>query len=440
MPTTTTTTYMGIVIPNVLSRPGSTYASDINTAITTLDAHDHTDGNGVAIPAAGLDIDNNVSWGGYSITALKATTYTQQATVATANSFWFKSTGDAYVTNGSGTQIQLTSGSSLYSSSVLTTLWQSVAVANSPTIAASDTYGYYRVDTTAARTITLPDAATVGAGRAYVFQDVTGGAETFNITIAAAGSDLIDAAATYKIQSLLGSAIVVSTGTGWRVVGGNVANQVLGNTLWFASAQTTANISHYDAASGNGGAMQVLAQSAAAGNGGSLLVKGGTSTGSNGAGGAVTVRGGTAHGTNTGGAVTVQSGDGGATGVPGALNFIVGSAAAGSTQTMLTIVRGDNGSHRVHIGSGAPTALFGASTDTPSLFFSNAGAIPDRTAFNGSSGVLMTSVAGKMYLTLGGGDQIGLEGIVTAAVGGSQDKKITCKINGTTYYIPLHTA
>jgi hypothetical protein len=305
MPTTTTTTYMGMVLPNVLSRVGSTYASDINTALGVVDIHDH-DEYGVQLGAGAFAIDNNVSWGGYSITALKATTYTQQATVTTANSVWFKSDGNLWATNGSGTAIQITSGGSLFAAS-LAGIWNSLSVTSSPTIATADTYIDYRVDTSAARTITLPSASAVGAGRFYVFHDVTGGANVFNITIQRAGSDTIDGSTSLTISTAYGWAFLISTGTGWSALiprfGGDLTgtngNQTvvavtgLSNTLpvkcdnvvWSASLPqpilkqaantTTAGVTMY-----------IEAQSAAGSNqaGGILNLAGGEPTGSGKAG------------------------------------------------------------------------------------------------------------------------------------------------------------
>jgi hypothetical protein len=233
---TITTTYMGAVIPSVLVTTGSQYATLNNAAMVVFDAHRHISGEGRQIPAAGLGIDGNVSWGGYQITALKSTTYTQQSSVTTANSLWWKTTGDLYATRADGTQVQITNGTALYSAG-LSVAWSSLAVSSSPTIAATDTYTHYRVDTSAARNITLPDAATVGAGRYYVFQDVTGTAATYNITLTRAGSDTIEGATTATITAAYGWKILVSTGSGWVVLGQKFGGDLTGNT---SSQQVTA--------------------------------------------------------------------------------------------------------------------------------------------------------------------------------------------------------
>lgn len=231
-----TTTYMGMTLPTVLVTTGSAYATQANAAMTVIDGHRHISGEGRQIPAAGLGIDGNVSWGGYQITALKSTTYTQQSSVTTGNSLWWKTTGDLYATRSDGTQVQITNGTALYSGA-LTVAWSSLSVSSSPTIGATDTYTHYRVDTSAARNITLPSAATVGAGRYYVFQDVTGTAATYNITISRAGSDTIEGATTTTITANYGWKILVSTGSGWVLLCQKFGGDLTGNT---SSQQVTA--------------------------------------------------------------------------------------------------------------------------------------------------------------------------------------------------------
>jgi len=76
-------------------------------------------------------------------------------------------------------------------------------------------------DTSAARTITLLSAATAGAGATYTVKDESGGAATNNITIARAGSDTIEGVTSKVINSNFGSIRVLSTGTGWVVIGGS---------------------------------------------------------------------------------------------------------------------------------------------------------------------------------------------------------------------------
>ena len=72
--------------------------------------------------------------------------------------------------------------------------------------------------TAAARTITLPSAATVAAGKLYIIKDESGGAATNNITIARAGTDLIEGAVAYTINTNYGFVRLMSIGgTSWVI-------------------------------------------------------------------------------------------------------------------------------------------------------------------------------------------------------------------------------
>lgn len=244
-------------LPGVLNPttgPGPTYATKVNAALTTLAAATHTGGaNGDKWTAASLNIDGNVSWSGFSITQVKLTSYTPQSTVSTANSLWFKSggSGDLWATNGSGTPIQITSGGSLNVAGLIASIWPQLLVSTSIAISASDTYSHFKIDTSAARTITLPSAAAVGAGRFYIFTDHTGGAATNNITISADGSDTIFGVASYAISSAYGSATFVSDGvSAWSLAGGSLATQVLNDRLSALTDLTVKPVSRSAAGSG----------------------------------------------------------------------------------------------------------------------------------------------------------------------------------------------
>jgi hypothetical protein len=76
------------------------------------------------------------------------------------------------------------------------------------------------VDTTAAITINLMSAATVGAGKILIVKDETGNATAENITIAAAGAETIDGAGSITIAADRGYRALYSDGTNWQIWGG----------------------------------------------------------------------------------------------------------------------------------------------------------------------------------------------------------------------------
>jgi hypothetical protein len=81
---------------------------------------------------------------------------------------------------------------------------------------ALDTNYYISVDTSAARTINLPNAPTTG--KSYVIKDRVGTASTNNITVTTVGGAvLIDGVTSRTIQSNYGSINVVFNGTSYEI-------------------------------------------------------------------------------------------------------------------------------------------------------------------------------------------------------------------------------
>ncbi len=118
---TFTTPLMNLVLPTVGSEPGPDWASDLNSAFEAVDAHDHTSGNGALIPSAGININSDLGFNGYNATLLRSARLSSQAaslSEATDKNCLSVVLGDLYYNNGSGTAIQLTSGSGLNAASI----------------------------------------------------------------------------------------------------------------------------------------------------------------------------------------------------------------------------------------------------------------------------------------------------------------------------------
>lgn len=90
--------------------------------------------------------------------------------------------------------------------------------ANVITVTANDYY--IGVDSTlAAKTVNLPAATTVGAGKQYVVKDESGTATTNNISIVASGSDLIDGSASQSLTVNYESVTLVCDGVSkWFII------------------------------------------------------------------------------------------------------------------------------------------------------------------------------------------------------------------------------
>lgn len=104
---TTTSTYMGLPIPGVGTEPGPDYATDINTSLTLIDAHDHTQGAGQQITPdaininASLDFQNNFAIGVNGVTLVAQNDDPDPNTI-------FQSDVDLYFVDGLGNSIQIT--------------------------------------------------------------------------------------------------------------------------------------------------------------------------------------------------------------------------------------------------------------------------------------------------------------------------------------------
>ena len=236
MAETSKTTYMNLTLPTPGERLGPTWATDINTALTSIDGHDHVSvGRQLGSAAIGIDADlsftvvTSTSTTAYAATNMKflgMSLNTSPSTALPAASypnilFTGGSSGDLYFNDGSNTQIQLTSGGALNASGVSAISFSasSTNISTDTTISATDNLSYYPVDAsgTGSITITLPSAPT--GGRFFIFKDISGNAATKNIIIRATGTSQMvdgqkstDTPAGYVINSNFGSATVISRG------------------------------------------------------------------------------------------------------------------------------------------------------------------------------------------------------------------------------------
>ena len=225
MAETSTTTYMNLVLPTPGQRLGPTWASDINTALTRIDQHDHST-IGKQLGSSALKIDADLSFTdlgstaavAYAATNVKYSGYSSQATALSSTSFpssVYVTSGELYYNDAAGNQVQLTSAGAVSSTGVSSIQFASTtaALTGTATIAVADNLSYYYCDTsTAGVTVTLPAVGDSPAGRFFLIKDSTGTAATNNITVTASGTDFVDGAGTYIIASNYGSAMIISRG------------------------------------------------------------------------------------------------------------------------------------------------------------------------------------------------------------------------------------
>jgi len=207
---------MNLNLPTVGITAGPTYANQLNTALEAVDAHDHTSGKGVQIPSAGININADLAFNSYGITALKFLGLETQSTAPSTNkSVYVDNSNDLYYKNASGVSVQLTNGGSINSvgSGVIT--YSSVG-AYPYSVVVGDAQKILGVDTSAARTINLPAAVNA---MWFGIKDITGTANTHNITVDANGADTVDGAGTHTIDENSASRIFISDGVNkWFVV------------------------------------------------------------------------------------------------------------------------------------------------------------------------------------------------------------------------------
>lgn len=212
---------MNLDLPTPTVTLGPTWATDLNTALTSIDEHDHSSGKGVKITPAGLNINATLDIQSQSIINVNLTKYDDLSSPLTGASnarTTHVASGDLYFTNNAGTAVQITSGGSVVTvpGSVETVDVQDVT--SDLVIGAGDSFVYLTVDTTATRQITLPLASSVAEGRIYLIKDKSGNANTNNITIVTQGSDTVDGSTSTLLTSNYSTSFIVGDGvSAWYI-------------------------------------------------------------------------------------------------------------------------------------------------------------------------------------------------------------------------------
>ena len=215
------TNFLGLDLPTVSVTVGPDWANAVNAAFEVVDSHDHTSNKGARIPTAGLNINADLDFNSNAasnLTQIKLISNNGTLTGAANANSTYVANGNLYYTNASGTAVQITDGGSVVTSAGALQTVERQAVAANVTIAPSDTFVFLSIDTTAARTVTLPLANSVASGRIYILKDANGLANTNNITVATQGSDTIDGESSFVYNSDRGSIWAVGDGvSAWEI-------------------------------------------------------------------------------------------------------------------------------------------------------------------------------------------------------------------------------
>lgn len=251
---TTTTTNMDLVIPVVSSEPGPQYATEINTALEQIDAHDHSTGKGVPVTPSGLSITSDLSMLNNNLTNTQSVRFTSLgATLGGASDLrcTYSVGADLYYNDGNGNQIRITqSGGVAGSPGSITNLTSPAAVTY---VAASTKFVFQSAANTAASldarnlilrnsaassygltlsppsgmaadtTITLPNIPSATAfmliantGAIATPVDYNGGIQGFNI-----------ASRTVAASNIVGSSITFAEIANRTITGSNIATNTV---------------------------------------------------------------------------------------------------------------------------------------------------------------------------------------------------------------------
>lgn len=203
MATTTSSTYMSLPVPVVGTDPGPQYATDINSCLTLIDAHDHTVGSGVQITPAGLNINSQLTYNNNHAIAFKSVRFSAQVAPLAGPAdlgCLYESGVDLYYNDGSGNQIRITQSggitgtsgsianltspaSAIYVSGSQTFVWQSAA--NTPANMDGGSF-IFRNITASSNGITVSAPAALASN--YTITWPTLPASTLPLTITSAGN------------------------------------------------------------------------------------------------------------------------------------------------------------------------------------------------------------------------------------------------------------
>lgn len=212
---------LNLTLPTPTVTLGPAWANEVNAAFEVIDSHDHTSGKGARIPTAGLNINADLQFNEFGILNARLVSLQERTSSPSGSDFASSISifnGDLYFTNSSGVAVQVTSGGSIVSSPGNAQVFETFEVSSDLIISPAASFVYLITDTSAARNITLPLASAVTAGRIYIIKDITGQSNANNITLTAAGSDLVDSAATATLNSNFGSTMVISDGvSNWYI-------------------------------------------------------------------------------------------------------------------------------------------------------------------------------------------------------------------------------
>lgn len=165
-----TTPNMSLVVPEVLITTGPTYATQVNSALDVIDAHDHSPGKGVRVTPSGLNINADLAFNNNSATNLKSLVLAAQTSAT--NGAIYRNGDDLFYKRGDGTIVQITTSGGVNVAGIggISGL---ASPASATYTSATGTFAYFSGATTFAKTATGDLSIYSRAGSSLTVQAVT---------------------------------------------------------------------------------------------------------------------------------------------------------------------------------------------------------------------------------------------------------------------------
>lgn len=104
---------MNMSLPVVGGTLGPAWASELNTALEVVDAHDHVSGNGVQIPVAGLNINGDLSFNSHNIIDLNSLVLDSLSADPSSATTVYVKNGELFYIDDSAQAVQITDNGSI---------------------------------------------------------------------------------------------------------------------------------------------------------------------------------------------------------------------------------------------------------------------------------------------------------------------------------------
>src|SRR5574340_454984 len=107
---------MNLTLPTVSQTLEPLWATQSNAAFTAIDSHNHSTGQGVAVPSAGLNINADLPFGAFNATQMRTVRFSDVLAPLTNPSdagCVYVAGGNLYYNSGTGAAVQITAGAGL---------------------------------------------------------------------------------------------------------------------------------------------------------------------------------------------------------------------------------------------------------------------------------------------------------------------------------------